>query len=93
MYISDTNYHETIDNLEDCMFALSSMHQDILAKGFATDEDLEYIEPRFTGFEIILLSMLTKLTPQDLQDTSSIPKTQRGHQVYEALGIFNTEDQ
>ena len=46
MYISDTNYAEAIANLEDCMFALMSMHFQTQKKGYATKEDLRYVEPR-----------------------------------------------
>jgi len=91
MYISDTNYHEAIDNLEDCMFALASMHQDILAKGFATDEDLAYIEPRFTEALRYILTLNAHKTHASKFARYIFDQNQRGHQVYEALGIFNTE--
>ena len=91
MYISDTNYAEAIDNLEDCMFALASMHQDILVKGFATDEDLKYVEPRFTEALRYILALNAHPTHASKFAQYIFDQNENGNQIYEALGIYNSE--
>ena len=91
MYISDTNYQEAIDNLEDCMFALASMHQDILVKGFATDEDLKYVEPRFTEALRYILTLNAHPTHASKFAQYIFDQNENGNQIYEALGIYNSE--
>ena len=91
MYISDTNYAEAIDNLEDCMFALASMHQDILVKGFATDEDLKYVEPRFTEALRYILTLNAHPTHASKFAQYIFDQNENGNQIYEALGIYNSE--
>ena len=91
MYISDTNYEEAIDNLEDCMFALASMHQDILVKGFATDEDLKYVEPRFTEALRYILTLNAHPTHASKFARYIFDQNENGNQIYEALGIYNSE--
>ena len=92
MYISDTNYEEAIDNLEDCMFALASMHQDILVKGFATDEDLKYVEPRFTEALRYILTLNAHKTYASQFAQYIFDQNENGHSIYEALGASHIEN-
>ena len=81
MYISDTNYEEAIDNLEDCMFALASMHQDIL----------KYVEPRFTEALRYILTLNAHPTHASKFARYIFDQNENGNQIYEALGIYNSE--
>tara|TARA_X000001382_G_scaffold128238_1_gene117488 strand:- start:60 stop:425 length:366 start_codon:yes stop_codon:yes gene_type:complete len=86
MYISDTNYAEAIANLEDCMFALMSMHFQTQEKGYATKEDLAYVEPRFTE----ALRYILELNKHPIHSQSFkhylTKQFNEGARVYEALG-------
>ena len=92
MYISDTNYTQAIDNLEDCMFALASMHQQIIAKGYATDEDLAYIEPRFTEALRYILTLNAHKTHASKFARYIFDQNENGHRIYEALGASHIEN-
>ena len=92
MYISDTNYAEAIDNLEDCMFALASMHQDIISKGYATKEDLAYIEPRFTEALRYILTLIAHPTHASRFHKYIYDQNENGHFIYEALGCSHIEN-
>lgn len=56
MYISDDNYREAIENLEDCMFASWSMLRQYVDKTISLD-DLKYISPRL----VEAMSIMTQL--------------------------------
>tara|TARA_R100001460_G_scaffold54550_1_gene93862 strand:+ start:1216 stop:1557 length:342 start_codon:yes stop_codon:yes gene_type:complete len=90
MYISDTNFKEAIDNLEDCMFALKSMNERIRTQGYATDEDLEYIEPRFTEALRYMLTLNAHKTHYTKFRDYIDNQDEHGTQIYEALGIGNS---
>ncbi len=92
MYISDTNYAQAIDNLEDCMFALASMHQQIITKGYATDEDLAYIEPRFTEALRYILTLNAHKTHASKFADYIYDQNENGHRIYEALGASHIEN-
>jgi|TARA_Y100000289_G_C3837821_1_gene106978 hypothetical protein len=92
MYISDTNYAEAIDNLEDCMFALASMHQDIISKGYATKEDLAYIEPRFTEALRYIITLNAHPTHASRFAQYIYDQNENGHRIYEALGASHIEN-
>tara|TARA_R100001460_G_scaffold53960_1_gene93149 strand:+ start:1195 stop:1539 length:345 start_codon:yes stop_codon:yes gene_type:complete len=86
MYISDTNYTQAIDNLEDCMFALASMDHQIGSKNYATKEDLAYVEPRFTEAMRYIVSL--NAHPKHQQEFREYLADQKvsGTKAYEALG-------
>ena len=92
MYISETNYAEAIDNLEDCMFALASMHQQIISKGYATDEDLAYIETRFTEALRYILTLNAHKTHASQFAQYIFDQNENGHRIYEALGASHIEN-
>ena len=87
MYISDTNYEEAIDNLEDCMFALASMDQQIANKNYATKEDLAYVEPRFTEALRYIVSLNAHPAHQAEFRIYLMDQKLSGTDAYEALNI------
>lgn len=86
MYISDTNYAEAIANLEDCMFALMSMHFQTQEKGYATKEDLRYVEPRFEEALSIILDLNKHPVHQQEFKLYILDQKIAGTTIYEALG-------
>tara|TARA_Y100001938_G_scaffold76982_1_gene106501 strand:+ start:1909 stop:2253 length:345 start_codon:yes stop_codon:yes gene_type:complete len=90
MYISETNYAEAIANLEDCMFALKSMDNQIGSKGFATDEDLAYIEPRFTEALRYILTLNAHKSHYKKFREYIVDQDKNGNTTYEALGLGNS---
>ena len=92
MYISDTNYAQAIDNLEDCMFALASMHQQVISKGHATKEDLAYIEPRLTEALRYIITLNAHPTHASKFARYIYNQNENGHRIYEALGASHIEN-
>lgn len=90
MYIHDNNYKEAIDNLEDCMFALKSMDNQIGSRGYATAEDLEYIEPRFTEALRYILALNANKTHSKNFLQYVVDQDENGNSTYEALGLGNS---
>jgi len=90
MYISNTNYQEAIDNLEDCMFALKSMDQRIGDRGYASDEDLEYVMPRFTEALRYMLALNAHKTHYIKFRQYIIDQDTNGTKIYEALNVGYT---
>ena len=86
MYISDTNYAEAIANLEDCMFALKSMHLQTEEKGYATKEDIAYVEPRFEEALSIILQLNKHPVHQKEFYLYIMDQKIAGTTIYEALG-------
>ena len=86
MYISDDNYEQAIANLEDCMFALKSMDSQMGNKGYATKEDLEYVQPRFTEALRYILALSKHPTHSEAFKLYIKGQTENGCKVYEALG-------
>jgi len=86
MYISETNYAEAIANLEDCMFALKAMDKQIGSRGYATDEDLEYIEPRFTEALRYILALNAHKSHHEKFLQYIVDQDENGNSTYEALG-------
>jgi len=85
MYIS--NYKDTIDNLEDCMFALCSMDKSIGDKNYASQEDLAYVEPRFTEALRIMLALNESKEHRDKFRDYIGDQRVSGTNVYQALNI------
>ena len=87
MYISDKNYDQAIENLEDCMFALKSMDQQIGRKGHATSEDIAYMIPRFEESLRYILSLTAHRAHQDKFQGYIKDQQETGTDMYEALNI------
>jgi len=85
MYISD--YAQAIDNLEDCMFALCSMDLAIGKQNYATQEDLAYVEPRFTEALRIMLALNNSKEHRDKFRDYIGDQRVSGTNVYQALNI------